>query len=117
MARYVDAVTPKEIKALRKQLKCTPRELGEALGVPAADIIAWEQDEKFPTKRFIKAMAQLAEEGPGAVPRLRTQRSETRPERVLADPEIWRLIRKLIAHPELRAKALALARAYADPVA
>ena len=35
----------------------------------------------------------------------------------LAMPELWMLVRKLVAHPELRAAAMKLAESYPDPTA
>lgn len=109
-------VTPEEIKALRKQLRCTPHELGEALGLDRKTVLAWEQDKLFPTRRYIRLMAALAEQGPGAVPRKRrgTKGNKT-PLQLLGDPEIWSLIRKLLAHPELREQISKLAAHYDEP--
>ena len=107
---------PDEIKKLRQTLRCTPRELGEALGVDAKTVMAWEQDDQFPTKRYVDAMDQLREEGPGAVPRLRRGgRSNPPLMQLLNDPELWRLFRKMLAHKELRDKAAKLAESYDDP--
>ena len=109
-------VTPDDIKALRKTLRCTPHELGEALGVDRKTVMAWEQDSLFPTRRYIRLMAKLAEQGPGAVPRKRRGSNKNKaPLELLADPELWRLIRKLLAHPELRRQVGKLAAAYDDP--
>jgi hypothetical protein len=34
---------------------------------------------------------------------------------VLADPELWRVVRKLLAHAELRKRVTELAAGYSDP--
>jgi transcriptional regulator with XRE-family HTH domain len=112
-------VTPDEIRALRKQLKCTMQELAAALEVEAQTVIAWEDGAMFPTKRFVEKMRALGEKGPGAVPRLGRRRASAAvaatPMQALADPELWRLLRKLIAHSELRRKVDELAAGYDDP--
>ena len=107
---------PEAITALRKELKCTTHELADVLGVSFKTILAWEQDEAFPTKRYVQQMEALREQGPGAVPRKRrgNKKSET-PMQVLSDPEVWRALRKMIAHPELRKRVLELAGSYDEP--
>jgi transcriptional regulator with XRE-family HTH domain len=108
-------VTPEDIKALRKKLRCTPRELAAALGVSPEVVMAWEHDDQFPTKQFIERMQDLADKGPGAVVRMRGRKHESSPLKVLAEPELWRIIRKLIAYPELREQVGKLAEAFDDP--
>lgn len=107
---------PDEIKSLRRELRCTPHELADALGVDYKTIMAWEQDELFPTKRHIKLMQELLASGPGSVPRSRrgSKKNQT-PMEALSDPETWRIVRKLIAHPALREQVRKLADAYDDP--
>jgi transcriptional regulator with XRE-family HTH domain len=110
-------VTAEEIRALRRALRCTPTELAEALGVSRQLVMQWEEEERFPTKRHVGMMEALRTKGRGAVPRIRGRRdAEHDPMKVLADPELWRLVRKLLAHPELRTRVLALAKSYDDPV-
>lgn len=107
---------PEEITALRKELRCTTHELAEALGVDSKTIMAWEQDEMFPTKRYIDMMSALREQGQGAVPRKRRgSKKRQTPMQVLSDPEMWRIVRKLIAHPEFRTQVYKLAESYDDP--
>src|SRR4051812_44423512 len=62
-------MSPEEIKALRQELGCTPRELATALGLDQETVLAWERAELFPTKRLVKKMGELRERGPAAVPR------------------------------------------------
>jgi hypothetical protein len=71
----------------------------------------------FPTRRHVERMQSLATEGPGAVPRKGRRRAAdaATPMQVLAEPELWRLVRKLLQHPELRKRALELAEGYEDP--
>ena len=107
---------PEDIVALRKELRCTPRELGDALGVPAKVVMDWEADERFPTKRYIDAMQQLRERGKAAIVRKRGRpRDDASPMKLLADPELWSVFRKLLAHPELRDAVLKMAAGYDDP--
>ncbi len=108
---------PDDIKALRKELSATARELGTALGEQQDTVLAWERGELFPTKRLVERMLELQKQGPAAIPRAPKKRGApaTSPLKTLADPELWRLLRKLVAHPELRAAAMKLAEAYGDP--
>ncbi len=109
-------MTPAEIKALRKELRCTPRELAEALSISSTTVMAWEQRDLFPTKRYIKLMNALRKQGRGSVPRKRRgSKAGQTPMQVLSDPETWRLLRKLIAHPEFREQVTKLAESYEDP--
>jgi transcriptional regulator with XRE-family HTH domain len=106
---------PDEIKALRKELGCTARELAAALGVEQATVLAWERGALFPTKRFVDGMQTLREKGPTAF--ARPSKASDGPDalRALADPALWALVRKLCAHEKLRAAATKLADAYPDP--
>jgi len=109
-------MSPEDVKALRQELGCTARELAAALGVEHTDVIAWERGELFPTKRSCDAMDALRRKGPSAVPRRpRKKALAATPMAALSDPDLWRLVRKLLAHPELRAAAKELAERYTDP--
>lgn len=107
-------MSPEDIKALRQQLGCTARELAAAIGIEQQTVLAWERGELFPTKRYCDAMEALRQKGPGAIPKKRRGKAQT-PMSALADPDVWKLIRKLVAHPELRASVQSLAEGYADP--
>ncbi|APR81996.1 Hypothetical protein A7982_07345 [Minicystis rosea] len=107
-------MSPEDIKALRKDLGCTARELATALGIEQQTVLAWERAELFPTKRHCDAMEELRKKGPSAIPK-KPRRKAATPMQALADPDLWKLIRKLAAHPELRSAAQALAERYADP--
>jgi len=105
-----------DIKALRKELRSTPRELAEALGITPKDVMAWEQEDTFPTKRSIDAMNALRDKGSDGIVKRRGRNPDARsPMQVLADPNLWQLVRKLIAYPDLRDKVLELADRYDDP--
>jgi len=106
-------VTPEEIKALRKDhLSCTAKELAQALGIEQVTVLAWEKGDLFPTKAFIDKMAQLRARGPAAIPK---KAKGLDPMKVLADPALWELMRKLVAHKKLRDEVQKLAAPYADP--
>lgn len=109
-------MTGDEIKALRRRLDCTARRLGAALGVDQPTVLAWERGELFPTRRHVDAMRALLEKGSDALPPVATPPApSTAPFVALADPALWRLLRKLIAHPDLRAEVEKLAAEHDDP--
>jgi DNA-binding transcriptional regulator YiaG len=109
-------MSPDEIKALRKELGCTARELAGALGLEQQTVMAWEREELFPTKRHCDAMEELQKRGPSAIPRKpRKKLANLTPMAALAEPDVWRLFRKLLAHAELRAEVEKLAARYDDP--
>ncbi|AUX21356.1 transcriptional regulator [Sorangium cellulosum] len=108
-------MTPEDIKELRQELGCTARELAGALGIEQETVLAWEHGDLFPTKRFVGMMAELRRKGPEAIPRKKKRATARSPLQLLADPELWRLFRKLLAHPELRSAALKLAETYPEP--
>ena len=105
-------MTPDAIRALRKDLSCTAKELAAALALDQATVLAWERGELFPTKRHVDAMGALAEKGAGAIPK---KARGPEPMKVLADPAFWELVRKLAAHKKLRDEAAKLAAGYPDP--
>jgi transcriptional regulator with XRE-family HTH domain len=105
-------VTPDAIKALRKELSCTARELAAALDLDQLTVLAWERGELFPTKGNVDAMHALAAKGPGAVPR---KAKGVDPMKVLADPGLWEIVRKLTVHKKLRDDTAKLAASYDDP--
>jgi transcriptional regulator with XRE-family HTH domain len=108
-------MSPDDVKALRQELSCTARELAAALGVEPDMVIAWERSEQFPTKRHVGMMEELRRKGPSSIPRKRRKGATASPLQALADPSLWRLLRKLLAHPELRTAANDLAERYPDP--
>lgn len=105
-------MTPDDIKALRKELACTAKELAQALGLEQATVLAWEKGDLFPTKAFVDKMAQLRARGPAAIPK---KAKGAEPMKVLADPALWELVRKIVAHKKLRDEVAKLAGPYADP--
>jgi transcriptional regulator with XRE-family HTH domain len=107
-------VSPEEIKALRKDLSCTAKELAAALGIDQATVLAWERAELFPTKAFIDRMGELRAKGPAAVPR-KSRGTQADPLKALADPFVWELLRKIAAHKKLRDEVAKLAQRYPDP--
>ena len=105
-------MTPDELKALRKDLSCTAKELAAALGLEQATVLGWERGELFPTKQYIDAMNALRTKGPGAIPRKAKGES---PLVVLADPATWEIFRKILAHKRLRDEVAKLASKYPEP--
>ena len=105
-------MTPDEIKALRKDLSCTAKELAAVLGLEQTTVLAWEKGDLFPTKAFVDKMAALRQRGPAAIPR---KAKGADPMKVLADPALWELMRKVVAHKKLRDELTKLAAAYPDP--
>ena len=107
-------MTPDELKALRKELSCTAKELAVALDLDQATVLAWERGELFPTKSYIDAMNALRARGPSAIPR---KSKGDDPVKALADPQTWELLRKIAAHKKLRDEVAKLAAKYTDPAA
>ena len=107
-------MSPDELKALRKSLTCTAKELAAALGIEQATVLAWEKGELFPTKPYIDKMEVLRAKGPGAIPR---KSKGADPIKTLTDAAFWELVRKLAAHKKLRDEVTKMAAAYADPAA
>jgi predicted transcriptional regulator len=107
-------LSPDDIKALRTTLGCSTRELGDAIGVDQKTIIEWEAGSLFPTKKYVDRMVVLKEKGPSAVPK-KARGAAPPPMRVLADPTLWEIVRKLVAHKKLRDEVAKLASTYADP--
>ncbi len=105
-------VTPDELKALRKELSCTAKELAGALGVEQSTVLAWEKGDLFPTKAFVDKMAVLRAKGASSIPK---KSKGGDPMKTLADPDFWKLVRKIAAHKKLRDDAAKLADAYPDP--
>ncbi|MBK8256055.1 MAG: helix-turn-helix domain-containing protein [Polyangiaceae bacterium] len=107
-------MTGEEIKALRRKLDITARQLGERLGVDQKTVLAWEREEIFPTKKHVEAMHAQTADGavtspkPGvhSVPSIWND---------LSNPAVWKLFRKILAHDELREKVTQLAENYEDP--
>ena len=106
-------MTPDDIKALRKELACTAKELAAALGLEQATVLAWEKADLFPTKAYVDQMAALRAKGPGAIPR--KAKGAADPMKSLADPAVWELFRKIAANRALRDQVAKLAEKYPDP--
>jgi transcriptional regulator with XRE-family HTH domain len=107
-------VTPDDIKALRKDLACTAKDLAAALGTDQTTVLAWEKGDLFPTKAYVDKMAALRARGPSAIPK-KAKGAAVDPMKVLADPALWELVRKLATHKKLRDEVIKLATAYPDP--
>jgi transcriptional regulator with XRE-family HTH domain len=105
-------VSPDELKALRKELSCTAKELAGALGLEQATVLAWEKGELFPTKQYIDKMEAFRAKGPSAIPK-KAKAADAMKQ--LGDPAVWELVRKLLVHKKLRDEVTKLAAGYPDP--
>ncbi|MFO0651923.1 MAG: helix-turn-helix transcriptional regulator [Polyangiales bacterium] len=103
-------MSPEEIRSLRKDLSLTQRQLADALKIDADTVRAWEKEESFPTKAHCEAMEKLRVNPPPKTPK-----SSATPMQVLADPKFFALLRKLVAHPKLRAEVERISADYPDP--
>ena len=103
-------MTPDDLKSARNRLGYSTRELAKAIGVEQAEVLSWERGDTFPTKKWVERIAALP---PHMKPA--SKKSPSASAHPLADPEVWRLIRKLLAHAELRARTIDLAASYPDP--
>ncbi|HEY8943394.1 MAG TPA: helix-turn-helix transcriptional regulator [Polyangiaceae bacterium] len=107
---------PEEIQKLRKELGCTARELAATLGVDAKEIAAWESGEQFPTKRHVDALSALRAKGPQAVVRQPRGKAAAKVGVArLSDPNLWKIVRKLVEHPALFDQVAQLSEKYPDP--
>lgn len=105
-------MTPEEIKQARIALKCTAKELAAALDLEPATVMAWERGEMFPTKQYVDKIQAFLAQGPAAIPKKAKGGDAYE---LLRDPDVWALIRKLLAHPKLRAEVQKLAAKYEEP--
>ena len=105
-------MTPEEIKAVRKDLACTAKELAAALDLEQSTVLAWEKGELFPTKQYIDKMNALRAKGPAAIPR---KAKGQNPIAAMTDPAVWAVFRKLLANKKLRDEVVKLAEKYPDP--
>jgi transcriptional regulator with XRE-family HTH domain len=114
-------VSPEEIKQLRKELKLSARQLATALKTEAEDVWAWESGEQFPTKRFVTRMQAMLKKGAPKANAVQAPSTNSPSSKSpagmakLADPQLWQVIRKLVAHPELFTSVVKLAEQYDDP--
>ncbi|MFZ5894204.1 MAG: helix-turn-helix domain-containing protein [Myxococcota bacterium] len=107
---------PEDIQKLRKELSCTAKELAATLGVEQKEVSAWEAGELFPTKRLVDAMNALRARGKEAIVRApRGKATAKTGQQRLADPALWRVVRKLVEHPALFDEVLKLSEKYSDP--
>jgi transcriptional regulator with XRE-family HTH domain len=106
-------VTPDDIKALRKELSCTAKELAATIGVDQATVLAWEKADSFPTKAYVARMGEIRAKGPAGI--VRKAKAGADPVKALADPQVWELLRKIAAHKKLRDEVAKLAETYPDP--
>lgn len=109
-------MTAEELKALRRELSCTARELADTIGVEQEVVLAWEREETFPTKHHVTLLEKVRAVGAkGVVRKSKRSKMGRTPTELFADPNWFRLLRKLMTHPELLAEAERLAERYDDP--
>jgi transcriptional regulator with XRE-family HTH domain len=108
-------VSPEDIKALRKELGCTARELAGALNLEQKEVLSWEAGELFPTKRHVAQMELLRKKGPSAIVRQARGKSKKTGVERLDDPKLWEVVKKLLEHPTLFDEVVKLADKYDDP--
>jgi transcriptional regulator with XRE-family HTH domain len=94
-------MTPEEIRQLCQALECTSRELAATLEIDPVLVRAWQQGDRFPTKRLIERMRKLRELGPSAVVRTHRGRRAATTSGVLQDPRLWDVLQQIVEHPEL----------------
>lgn len=104
-------MSPDEIKALRKTLSMTQRDLAEALELDVDAVRGWERGETFPTRASVAAMEKLRENPPKRAPK----RAPT-VWQLLGDERFMALVRKLLHDPKLRAEVERLAQSVPDPL-
>lgn len=104
-------MSPFEIAELRKELRCTAKELAGALAVEQGEVLSWEKGETFPTKRLVEQMEKLREKGPDAIVRKKKVAPTVTktPQELLADPAFWGLVSLLATDPSFRSEVTALA--------
>lgn len=112
-------MTPEQIKKLRSNLRCTARELAATLDVPLTEVQEWEAGEQFPTKRWVTQLEKLGALGPGAITRKKSKGSAATVSAMdqLDNPELWQIVRKLLAHQKFFGEVSQLAEKYEDPAA
>jgi transcriptional regulator with XRE-family HTH domain len=108
-------MTGSDIKRLRSELDCSVGELAETIGVDAKTVLEWESGDRFPTKRHADKLTALRAAGPSGVKRRTRKRSGRQGLDLLADPRLWAIIRKLLAHADLLAEVERAAERYEDP--
>ncbi|HMA93856.1 MAG TPA: XRE family transcriptional regulator [Polyangiaceae bacterium] len=110
-------MTPEELKKLRTNLRCTARELAATLDIPLAEVQAWEAGEQFPTKRWVTKLEQLAALGPSGIARKKPKNNAAgvAPLDQLGNPDLWLIVRKLLAHQKFFSEVCQLADKYDDP--
>lgn len=114
VACYLCSVSPTEIRELRANLKCTARELAATLGIESSEVTAWEQGERFPTKKNVSDLAKLSLLGPDAISRKPRRQAGNGARGIsrLADPALWEIVIKIAENPDLFDKVKQIADKY-----
>jgi hypothetical protein len=104
-----------EIKHLRDTLSCSIGELANAVGVDVKTLLAWEAGDLFPTKKHEDRLVELRTRGPSAITRKPRGKAPKSGMALLAEPRLWTVVRKLLAHPDFFAEVERSAEKYEDP--
>lgn len=104
-------MSPDDIRALRKAISFTQRDLAEALKLEVELVRGWEKGETFPTRASVLAMQALRENPPRKAPKRAASVWQ-----LLGDPGFMSLVRKLLHDPKLRAEVERLAKDTPDPL-
>ena len=98
-----------DIRALRKRLKFSMKDLADHLGTEVSVVSAWESGTLYATKKHVEMMKGL--EGSPPAPRPKRGLHDG----FLSDPRLGPAIRKLLAHEDLQTEFLRLAEMFDDP--
>ncbi len=104
-----------DIRALRKRLRISMKQLADHLGIESSEVTAWEMGARYPTKKHVDGMKEL-EASPPPTPSPASSTEE--PDLFagfLSDPRLAPAVRKLLAHPDLQEEFLRLAERWEDP--
>lgn len=108
-------MTALQIQQLRRELGCSVGELAAAVGVETRVVLAWESGDEFPTKKHADRLEKLLAAGPEAFPRKTRGAKSADPLTLLGEPRVWKIVRKLLAHPAFLRDVEKLSEGYEDP--
>jgi len=98
-----------DIRALRKRLGLSMKDLADHLGTEVGVVSAWESGTRYATKQHVDMMRALDASPPAPRP------ARGLFDGFLSDAKFAPAVRKLLAHEEMQAEFLKLAERYEDP--
>jgi transcriptional regulator with XRE-family HTH domain len=98
-----------DIRALRKRLKLSMKDLADHLDVEVSVVSAWESGTLYATKKHVDLMKALSDHPPEPKTKLGLY------EGFLSDPRLLVALRKLLANDEMQEELMKLADRYPDP--